>query len=73
MMDDEEIVSGRKLLREHGNVQMWQEYSAGPHPSTGQLLRYFVARSDDRPKVFNVPRDAFDYFQRLSGAPTSPR
>ncbi|MGH6927457.1 MAG: hypothetical protein ACREEV_03990 [Dongiaceae bacterium] len=73
MMDDDEAVSGRKLLREHGNVQMWQECSAGPHPGTGQLLRYFVGRSDDRPKVFAVPHDAFDYFQRLSGAPTSPR
>ena len=72
MMDDE-TVTGRKLLREHGNIQMWQESVAGPHRDTGQLLRYFVGRSNERPKVFTAPGDAYDYFQNLSGAPKSPR
>ena len=72
MMDDE-AASGRRLLREHGNVRMWQEYIAGPHRDTGQLLRYFVARSGEPPTSFATPRHAFDYFQRMSGAPMSPR
>jgi hypothetical protein len=73
-MDDDEIApGGRKLLRQHGNIQMWQEYTAWPHRGSGQLFRYFVGRPDERPKVFAVPFDAFDYFQRVSGAPTSPR
>jgi hypothetical protein len=73
-MDDDEIApGGRKLLREHGNVQMWQEYMDWPNSRTGQLFRYSVGRPDERPKVFAVPFDAFDYFQRVSGAPTSPR
>jgi hypothetical protein len=70
---DDEAVSGRKLLREHGNVQMWQEYIAGPHRDTGQLLRYFVARSGEPPKSFAAPHDAFAHFQKLTNAPTSPR
>ena len=73
-MDDDEIApGGRKLLREHGNVQMWQEFMAWPKSRDGQTFRYFVGRPDERPKVFAIPYDAFDYFQRLSGAPTSPR
>lgn len=72
-MDEDEIVSGRKLLREQGNVRMWQELVAGPHPDTGQLLRYFVGRPTEPPRLFNAPGQAFDHFQKLSGAPTSPR
>jgi hypothetical protein len=71
-MDEDGAVSGRKLLRTHGNVQMWQEYIAGPHRDTGQLLRYFVARSGEPPKSFTTPQDAFGHFRKLSGAPTFP-
>jgi hypothetical protein len=73
MVDDEDVSSGRKLLREHGNVQMWQEYVEGPHRDTGVLLRYFVGRPTEAPKLFAAPAQAFDHFQKLSGAPTSPR
>jgi hypothetical protein len=73
MDDDEEVVAGRKLLRAHANVQMWQEYVDGPHPDTGQLLRYFVGRAAEQPKAFAAPGQAFAHFQQLSGAPTSPR
>jgi hypothetical protein len=67
---DDEPTAGRKLLREQGDVRMWQEYIAGPHHGTGQLLRYFVGRSNEPAQVFTTPHLAFEHFQKLSGAPT---
>jgi hypothetical protein len=67
-MDDTES-PGRKILRQEGDVQMWQEYVEGPHKDTGQLLRYFVGR----PKLFNTPHHAWDHFRKLTGvAETRP-
>lgn len=68
---EDEVVSGRKILREDGNVQMWQEYVDGPHRDTGQLLRYFVRRSGEPPKSFTAPHLAFEHFRKLTGAPAS--
>jgi hypothetical protein len=66
IVDDDEITSGRRLLREHGNVRMWLEYVAGPHRDTGQLLRYFVGRSNETPALFTAPCHAFHHFQKLT-------
>jgi hypothetical protein len=71
-MEDEQQ-SGRKVLREQGEVRMWQEFMPGPHRDTGQLLRYFVGRSGGAPKQFSTPHDAFNHFQKLTGAPAFPR
>ena len=68
---DDGATSGRKILREQGDVQMWQEYIEGPHRDTGPLLRYFVGRLGEPPKSFIAPHDAFDYFQKLTGVPSS--
>jgi hypothetical protein len=70
MMDDATI-PGRKLLKQEGDVQMWQEYIDGPHRDTGQLLRYFVGRPTSPPKSFDAPHHAWDYFRKLTGAPAS--
>ncbi len=68
---DDATVAGRKVLRQEGDVQMWQEYIDGPHRDTGPLLRYFVGRTGSPPKTFNAPHHAWDYFQQLTGAPAS--
>jgi hypothetical protein len=68
---DDAVTSGRKILREHGDVLMWQEYVDGPHRGAAPLLRYFVGQLQESPKVFTTPHDAFDHFQKLSGAPSS--
>ena len=53
-MDDTDA-PGRKVLRQEGDVLMWQEYIEGPHKDTGQLLRYFVGRSAGPSKSFSAP------------------
>lgn len=67
-MDDTDV-PGRKILRQEGDVLMWQEYIDGPHRDTGQLLRYFVGRSQGPSKSFNTPHHAFDHFRKVTGAP----
>jgi hypothetical protein len=66
-------VPGRKVLRQEGDVQMWQEYIDGPHKDTGQLLRYFVGKSTGPARSFNTPHHAWDHFRKLTGiAETRP-
>jgi hypothetical protein len=65
----DEQTQARKILREYGSVQMWQEYIAGPHRR--QVLRYFVARQGQHAAEFTAPHLAFAHFQELTGAPTS--
>jgi hypothetical protein len=64
---DDAVVPGRKILRQRGNVQMWQENIDGPHRDTGPLLRYFVGSPDGRAKSFDAPGDAWEHFRRLTG------
>jgi len=68
---DDAVASGRKILREHSGIQMWQEYIDGPHRGRGPLLRYFVGRLDEPPQSFIAPHDAFDHFQKLTGVPAA--
>lgn len=68
---DETDASGRKVLRQEGDVQMWQEYIAGPHRDTGQLLRYFVGRTAGPAKSFSAPHHAWDHFRKITGAAAS--
>lgn len=68
---DDTAAPGRKLLRQEGDVQMWQEYVDGPHKDTGQLLRYFVGRTAGPPKSFSAPHHAWDHFQKLTGGTAS--
>jgi hypothetical protein len=68
-MDDESVITGRKILRTDGNVQMWQELVAGPHRS--QVLRYFVGRSGERGTEFTAPNLAFDHFRKMTGVSAS--
>ena len=67
-MDDTDS-PGRKVLRQEGDVLMWQEYIEGPHKDTGQLLRYFVGRTAGPSKSFSAPHHAWDHFRKLTGAP----
>jgi hypothetical protein len=69
-MNDEPVITGRKILREDGNVQMWQELVAGPHRS--QVLRYYLGRSGERGAEFTAPHLAFHHFQKLTGVAASP-
>ena len=71
---NDEAVSGRKVLRAYGDVQMWQEHVAGPYRGQvrGQVLRYYVGGPTAATKEFATPHDAFEYFQELTGAPKSP-
>lgn len=64
---DETDVPGRKVLRQEGDVMMWQEYINGPHRDTGQLLRYFVGRQSGPAKSFNAPHLAWEHFQQVTG------
>jgi hypothetical protein len=57
-MDDTDA-PGRKVLRQEGDVLMWQEYIEGPHKDTGQLLRYFVGRSAGPSKSFSASYGTF--------------
>ena len=68
---DDTLASGRKILREHDGVLMWQEYVDGPHKGARPLLRYFVGQLHEPPKSFTTPHDAFEHFQKLTGAPSS--
>jgi len=69
-MDDAEV-PGRKILRQQGNVQMWQENIDGPHRDTGPLLRYFVGSPDGKATSFDTPGGAWEHFRRLTGAPAT--
>jgi hypothetical protein len=78
-MDDTDS-RGRKILRQEGDVLMWQEYIDGPHRDTGQLLRYFVGRAQGPSKSFTAPHHAFDHFRQITGtaegrakAPAAPK
>jgi hypothetical protein len=71
-MDDTDA-PGRKVLRQEGDVLMWQEYIEGPHKDTGQLLRYFVGRATGPAQSFNAPHHAWDHFRKLTGAAESRR
>ena len=66
MMDETEFPS-RKILKQEGDIQMWQEYVDGPHRDTGQLLRYFVGRAQGPSKLFTAPHHAWEYFQQITG------
>jgi hypothetical protein len=56
---------GRKLLKQHGKVQLSQETVAAP--AGRQVFRYFVGLADGPVKVFDTPHRAWAYFQELTG------
>jgi hypothetical protein len=64
---DVQPIHGRKILREDGDVWMWQEFVAGPHRA--HVLRYFVGRSEENAAAFSAPYLAFEHFRKL----TAPR
>lgn len=75
MTDDDR--RGRKLLKQHGNVQLSQESFEAPRGR--QAFRYFVGLADGPARSFATPHDAWNHFQKLAaipeqsgGAPTKP-
>ena len=56
---------GRKLLKQHGDVQLSQECVAAPRGR--QVFRYFVGTADGPAKAFDTPHGAWAYFQQLTG------
>jgi len=56
---------GRKLLKQHGDVQLSQECVAGPRGR--QVFRYFVGPVGGPAKAFDAPHLAWAHFQELTG------
>jgi len=68
-----ETPSGAKLLRQEGDVQMWQERADGFRRKTGRLVQYIVRRPGTAPRLFDKPQDAWNYFREITGiAETNP-
>jgi len=63
------VVPGRKILKQEGDVQMWQEDVVNPRRDHGRLIHYFVGTSRSAPKAFDKPHDAWEYFRQLTGVP----
>ena len=55
---------GRKMLKQRGNVQLWQETVAAPRGR--RLLRYLVGSVDGAAKAFDKPHHAWEHFQQLT-------
>jgi hypothetical protein len=56
---------GRRLLKQHGNVQLSQESFEAPRGR--QSFRYFVGLVDGPARAFDTPHGAWDHFQELAG------
>jgi hypothetical protein len=55
---------GRRLLKQHGNVQLTQENVEAPRGR--QAFRYFVGLADGPARSFDTPHAAWDHFQELA-------
>jgi len=65
----DETVPGRKILKQEGDVQMWQEDVVSRRRDHGRSIHYFVGTPRSAPKSFDRPHDAWEYFRQLTGVP----
>jgi hypothetical protein len=56
-------MSGRKMLKEEGDIQMWQESLEDRRH--GPLFRYLVGSPEGIAESFDTPRAAWERFQGL--------
>ncbi|HUL06224.1 MAG TPA: hypothetical protein VLV76_07820 [Candidatus Acidoferrum sp.] len=61
---------GRKLLKQHGDVQLSQESVEAPRGR--RCVRYFVGLAGGPARSFDTPHSAWDHFQELAGAAATP-
>jgi hypothetical protein len=62
----------RKLLRKNGSVEMWQSEAMRSPSQRGHAVRYFVGTAGGDVRSFDRPHQAWEYFQRITGAPAEP-
>ena len=62
----------RKILRKNGGVEMWQSEANGLPSLRGRVVRYFVGVVGGDVRSFDRPHQAWEYFQRITGAPAAP-
>ncbi|HEV8717811.1 MAG TPA: hypothetical protein VGX03_33930 [Candidatus Binatia bacterium] len=58
-------MSGRKVLKDEGDIQMWQESLEDRRH--GHLFRYFVGSPEGIAQSFDTPHEAWERFQSLVG------
>jgi hypothetical protein len=62
----------RKILRRNGTVEMWQSEATRLPSQRGSAVRYFVGVAGADVRSFDRPHQAWEYFQRTTGAPAEP-
>jgi hypothetical protein len=62
----------RKILRRNGGVEMWQSEAMRLPSQRGRVVRYFVGVVGGDVRSFDRPHQAWEYFRRITGAPTAP-
>ena len=62
----------RKILRKNGSVEMWQSEATRLSSQRGHAVRYFVGVAGEDVRSFDRPHQAWEYFQRITGAPAAP-
>ena len=65
MIGNDSGMSGRKVLKQDGDIQMWQE--SLDNRRHGPLFRYVVGSPNGTPQSFDTPREAWERFQSLVG------
>jgi hypothetical protein len=62
----------RKILRRNGSAEMWQSEATRLPSQRGRVVRYFVGVAGGDVRSFDRPHQAWEYFQRITGAPAAP-
>ncbi len=71
-MDRTAAPGARKILRRNGGVEMWQSEATRLPTQRGRVVRYFVGVAGGGVRSFDRPHQAWEYFQRITGAPAEP-
>ena len=61
---DDAAGTARKILKQEGDILMWQEDNVGARRDRARLVHYFVGTPTGRSKSFDRPHDAWEYFRQ---------